>query len=78
MTTFTPPRLYTAHELVGWLRALGILTPRNRVAFTESNIINARKFGNLVGVKYGTTYVYTPEAVAEWIAGGCQTGRRGG
>lgn len=77
MTTLTPLRFYTAKHLVNRLRALNILTPRNQVAFTYANISKARQHGNLVGVKYGTTYVYTEEAVAEWIAGGCQTGRRG-
>lgn len=75
MTTHTPPRPMTAHELVGWLYALGILTPRNQVVFTYENLSKARQFGNLRGELRGRDYWYTPEAVSAWIAGGCKTGK---
>lgn len=78
MTTSTrqpPSRDLVTHELVGYLNALKIKTPRNGVKWTADGIRNARRNGQLIAKKLGRDYVFTPEAVEAWIAGGCQTGK---
>lgn len=79
MTTTTrqpPSRDLVANELVGYLRAWKLTSWRKGLPITADMIRRARESGQLVAVKFGRDYVFTPEAVEAWIQAGCRTGKR--
>lgn len=69
-----PSRPLVTDELVFYLAALKLVSPRKRKPFTAEMIRHARDNNRLKAVQPGRDYIYMPDDVAEWIAGGCQTG----